>query len=80
MTEEKCFTQKYIEGFGLEFPKDANKFLEVMEKSDKENWTLGQFFEALIKAFPDKKESILNVPAYADVDGELRKAELHKED
>ena len=49
------FIQKYIEDYGLEFRKGANKFFEVMEKSDEENWTPGQFFETLEEAFPEKK-------------------------
>ena len=32
MAEEKCFTERFMEGFGLEFPKDANKFLEIFER------------------------------------------------
>jgi hypothetical protein len=71
MAEEKCFIQKYIESFGLEFPKDASKFFEVMEKSDEENWTLEQFFEALVKAFPEKKDRILSIPLFTEIDGEV---------
>ena len=71
MAEEKCFIQKYIEEFGLEFPKDASKFFEVMEKSDEENWTLGQFFEALVEAFPEKKDRILSIPLFTEIDGEV---------
>jgi hypothetical protein len=31
-------------------------------------------------AFPDKKESILNVPMYAEVDGKLVRATLPEKD
>jgi hypothetical protein len=63
---EKSFTQKYIEGFGLEFPKDADKFLEIFEKFSEQEGTFDQFVDELIEAFPDKKESILNVTVLTD--------------
>ena len=68
---EKSFTQKAVEGWGLEYPKDVEKFLEVFEKSTEEGGTLGGIFEALIEAFPDKKETILRVPVHQTVDGEV---------
>ena len=32
MPSEKCFTQRFMEGFGLEFPKDADRFVEILER------------------------------------------------
>lgn len=66
MAEEKSFTQEYIEGFGLEFPKDSDKFLEIFEKFSKQEGTFDQFVDELIEAFPDRKESILNVTVLTD--------------
>lgn len=66
MAEEKGFTQKYIEGFGLEFPNDANKFLEIFDKFSKQGGTYNQFVDELIEAFPNKKESILSITAMTD--------------
>jgi hypothetical protein len=60
----------FIEGFGLEYPKDFEKFLEVMSRFD-EGGTVEEFYDALVEAFPDKKESIMNFPMYTEVDGEL---------
>jgi hypothetical protein len=60
----------FIEGFGLEFPKDYEKFTEVMDRFG-DGGTIGEFFDALIEAFPDKKESILDFPMYIEVNGEL---------
>jgi len=64
LPEEKCFSQRLMEGFGLEFPKDADKFLEIFERFS-EGGTLGQLHGDLAKAFPEKSESILSVPVYA---------------
>ena len=58
-----------MERFELEFPKDAKKFTEMIEKNFSENGTLGQLFDDLAEALPEKRESILSIPIYVD-DGE----------
>ena len=77
---EKSITQKAIEGFGLDYPDDTERFLEVFGESTREGGTLEGIFEALIEAFPEKKESILNFPMYAEVDGELVRVRLPEKD
>ncbi len=57
MAEEKYFTQRFMERFGLEFPKDAKKFAEIIEKNFSENGTLGQLFDDVAKAFPKKRRA-----------------------
>ena len=69
----------FIEGFGLEFPKDYEKFAEVMGRFD-DGGTVGELFDALIEAFPDKKESILDFPMYAEIDGKLVRVRLPEKD
>ena len=69
MAEQKSVTQKFIEGFGLEFPQDAEKFIEIFERFA-DGGTLGQFTADLCEAFPEKRESILSVPVYVDKDDE----------
>ena len=64
MADEKCMTQKLMEGFGLEFPKDARKFAEIFLKS--EDGDLDQLLNDLVKTFPEKRESILSVPVHVD--------------
>ena len=54
-----------MEGFGLEFPKDADKFFEIFERFA-EGGTLGSLQDDLVEAFPEKRESILGVPVYVD--------------
>jgi hypothetical protein len=68
--DERSIAQ-FIEGFGLEYPKDAEKFFEIFFEQEDGEKTVGELFDELIEAFPDKKESILNFPMYAEVDGEL---------
>ena len=41
---------------------------------------MGELFDELIEAFPDKKESILNFPMYAEIDGELVRVRLPDKD
>ena len=65
---EKCFTQRFMEGFGLEFPKDAKKFAEIFTRFGDEGGTFGQLIDELIDAFPDKKDSILKVTVVMDED------------
>ena len=72
----KSFTQKALEGFGLDYPEDLEKFLEVLEASTGEGGTLGGMFEALIEAFPDKKDRILSIPLFTEIDGEVHRVAL----
>ena len=69
----------FIEGFGLEYPEDAEKFFELMGIFD-DGGTIGEFFDALVEAFPDKKESIMNFPMYTEVDGELVRIRFPEKD
>lgn len=66
MAEDKCLTQRFMEGFGLEFPKDAKKFAEIFTRFGDEGGTFGQLIDELVEAFPDKKESILSVTVMTD--------------
>jgi len=59
MPNEKCFTQRFMEGFGLEFPKDADRFVEILERFDDQDGTLGQLFDDVIDALPEKMDRIL---------------------
>ena len=56
-----------MEGFGLEFPQDADNFLDIFERFA-DGGTFDQLTNELCEAFPDKRESILSVPAYVDKD------------
>ena len=71
----KYIIKTFIEGFGLEYPKDYPKFAEIMGRFD-DGGTVGELFDALIEAFPDKKESILDFPMYTEVDGKLVRVRL----
>ena len=77
--DERAIAQ-FIEGFGLEYPKDAEKFCEIFFGYEEGEKTVGELFDELIEAFPDKKESILNFPMYAEVDGELVRVRLPEKD
>lgn len=66
----KYIIKTFIEGFGLEYPKDYPKFVEVMIRFE-EGGTAQELYDALIETFPDKKESILAFPMYIEVNGEL---------
>jgi hypothetical protein len=66
----KYIIKTFIEGFGLEFPKDYEKFAEVMGRFEN-GGTARELYDALIETFPDKKESILAFPMYIEVNGEL---------
>ena len=70
MSEDKCFTQRFIEGFGLEFPKDADKFLEIFERFA-EGGSFEQLQGDLVEAFPDKQETILSIPVDTTADDEV---------
>ena len=41
---------------------------------------MGELFDELIEAFPEKRESILNFPMYTEIDGELVWATLPEKD
>ena len=69
MADGKCFTETFMEGFGLEFPKDAAKFLEIFQRFA-DGGTFGQLSDELCEAFPNKSENILSVTVYVDDDGE----------
>ena len=77
--DERSIAQ-FIEGFGLEYPKDAEKFFEIFFGGEDGEKPVGELFDALIEAFPDKKESILNFPMYAEIDGELVRVRLPDKD
>ena len=77
--DEKAIAQ-FVEGFGLEYPKDAEKFFEIFFGYEEGEKTVGELFDELIEAFPDKKKSILNFPMYAEIDGELVRVRLPDKD
>jgi hypothetical protein len=68
MAGEKFITQKFIEDFGLDYPKDLEKFNEVFFNFTREGGSLNQLFKDLVEAFPDKKEKIRNVPMFTTID------------
>jgi hypothetical protein len=70
MADEKCFTQKFMEGFGLEFPKDADRFVEIFTRFTEDGGMFGQLIDELVDAFPEKKDRILVLPIYSEFDGE----------
>ena len=74
MAGEKFITQNFMEGFGLDYPKDLEKFNEVFRKYTANGGSLYQLFKDLVEAFPDKKEKILNAPMLATLDGEADEA------
>ena len=76
---ERALAQ-FVEGFGLEYPKDAEKFFEIFFGYEEGDKTVEELFDELIEAFPDKKESILNFPMYAEIDGELVRVRLPDRD
>ena len=71
MAGEKFITQKFMEGFGLDYPEDLEKFNEVFFNFTREGGSLNQLFKDLVEAFPDKKEKILNAPMFTTIDGEV---------
>ena len=78
--EDERSIAQFIEGFGLEYPKDAEKFCEIFFGGEDGEKPVGELFDKLIEAFPDKKESILNFPMYAEIDGELVRVRLPDKD
>ena len=69
MAGEKCFTRRFMEGFGLAFPEDVERFVEIFTRFSEDGGTLGQLFDDVMEAFPKKKERILNLPIYTGFDG-----------
>lgn len=70
MASEECFTQRFMEGFGLEFPKDADRFVEIFTRFAEDGGTFGQLIDELGEAFPEKGDQILGLPIYSGFDGE----------
>ena len=68
MAGEKCFTQSFMEGFGLEFPKDSDRLLEILERFDNCGGTMMQLFDDVVEAFPEKKERITGLSIYTRCD------------
>jgi hypothetical protein len=75
MAGEKFITQNFMEGFGLDYPKDLEKFNEVFGKYTANGGSLNQLFKDLVEAFPDKKEKILNAPMLVTLDGEVHESQ-----
>jgi hypothetical protein len=69
MAGEKFITQNFMEGFGLDYPKDLERFNEVFGKFTGNGGSLNQLFKDLVEAFPDKKEKILNAPMFTTLGG-----------
>ena len=59
MDDEKCFTQRFMEAFGLEFPKDAYRFVEIFNRFSEDGGIFGQLIDELVEAFPEKRDRIL---------------------
>jgi hypothetical protein len=51
MVAEKCFTQRFMEAFGLEFPKNADRFVEIFTRFAEEGGMFGQLIDELVEAF-----------------------------
>ena len=71
MAAEKFITQNFMEGFGLDYPKDLERFNEVFGKFTGNGGSLYQLFKELVEAFPDKKEKILKAPMFTILDGRV---------
>ena len=76
MAGEKFITQKFLESFGLDYPEDLEKFHEVFFKFTDKGGSLNQLFKDLIEAFPEKKDRILNVPLFTEIDREINRVTL----
>ena len=72
MAGEKFITQKFMEGFGLDYPEDLEKFNEVFFNFTREGGSINQLFKDLVEVFPNKKEKIRNAPMFTTIDGEVR--------
>jgi hypothetical protein len=71
MAGEKFITQKFMEGFGLNYPEDLEKFNEAFSNFTSNGGSLNQLFKDLVETFPDKKEKILNAPMFKSDDGKV---------
>ena len=71
MAGKKFITQEFMEGFGLNYPEDLEKFNEVFSNFTREGGSQNQLFKDLVEIFPDKKEKILNAPMLTTLDGEV---------
>jgi hypothetical protein len=71
MAGEKFITQKFMEGFGLDYPQDLERFNEVFVKFTGNGGSLYQLFKDLVEVFPDKKEKMLNAPMFTTLNGEV---------
>ena len=80
MAGEKFIAREFMEDFGLDYPEDLEKFHAVFFKFTAEGGSLDQLFKDLIEAFPEKKDRILNVPLFAEIDGEMNRATLPVEE
>jgi len=80
MAGEKFISQKFMEGFGLDYPEDLEKFHEVFYNFTREGGSLNQLFKDLIAAFPEKRDRILNVPLLTEIDGEIHRVTLPLEE
>jgi len=76
MTGEKFITQKFMEGFGLDYPEDLEKFHGVFIKFTDRGGSLNQLFRDLVEAFPDKKEKIQNAPMFTSTEKEVHVGSL----
>jgi hypothetical protein len=77
MAGEKFITQNFLEGFGLDYPKDLEKFNAVFGKFTENGGSLYQLTKDLVNAFPDKKEKILNAPMFTTIYGQVHEEKPH---
>jgi len=80
MAREKFITQNFMEGFGLDYPEDLEKFNEVFFNFTREGGSQNQLFKDLVQAFPDKKEQIRNAPMFATIEKEIHVERLATDD
>ena len=69
MADERSFIQRFTEVFGLGFPKDADRFVEILEGFDDDGGTLGLLFDEVMEAFPEKRDWLLSLPICTGFDG-----------
>jgi len=80
MAGEKFITKNFMEGFGLHYPEDLEKFHEVFFKFTSEGGSQNQLFKDLVRASPDKKEKIQNAPMFANIEKEIHGGRLATDD
>ncbi len=54
--DERAIAQ-FVKGFGLEYPKDAEKFFEIFFGHEEGEKTVGELFDELIEAFRIKRRA-----------------------